>query len=683
MTRATLHWGVLLLVASLCEFCLSQSQPTTPTEPTTAKTSASDTVPRVIRFSGTMRDTSGTPMSGAVAMTFALYDAPTGGTLLWSEKQTVQCNDQGRYAVLLGATQEGGLPMEVFASRQARWLGVTPDEEKTEHERVQLTSTPYALKAADADTLGGRPASAYILSNPETASAGSTTSSAGSSVAVSNGHTSGPQKSGPLAVGGSGTANFIPLWTDSSNLGNSSMFQSNGNIGIGTTSLTTKLAVSANGLNVNIGDWGCGTNFGAVGFSFPIDCTHYALLGSSTDTYVNRPTGGKLYFREGNATQMTIFPGGNVGIGITGTPSTALSVKGNGANIRVGDFACGTGFGGIGIGNATPSCTNYNLLGDGKNTDLNRPTGGIISLRENNVEQMRIDAGGFVGIGVTNPSTSLSVKGNGANIRVGDFACGSGFGAIGIGTATPSCTNYTLLGDGSNTFLNRPTGGALLFRENNSTQMVLHEAATCPGMTSLQLAFPDDSCLTSNLLADQTGNTYINNNDTRSGNVRDTTFFTTDNVVGCMINFDQFSCSGAHSSVAPVDNGSRKVALYAVEAPENWFEDFGSGQLAKGSATINMEATFAQTINTGMEYHVFLTPNGDCKGLYVASKSRSSFQVRELGGGTSNVSFDYRIVARRKGYEQIRLADKTEMFRSGSRTSAGSHSQTSHLSRVP
>jgi len=34
--------------------------------------------------------------------------------------------------------------------------------------------------------------------------------------------------------------------------------------------------------------------------------------------------------------------------------------------------------------------------------------------------------------------------------------------------------------------------------------------------------------------------------------------------------------------------------------------------------------------------------------------------VRELGGGKGNVSFDYRIVARRLGYEDVRLAPVVE-----------------------
>ena len=80
-------------------------------------------------------------------------------------------------------------------------------------------------------------------------------------------------------------------------------------------------------------------------------------------------------------------------------------------------------------------------------------------------------------------------------------------------------------------------------------------------------------------------------------------------------------CSGSKSAVVPVDGGSKKVAMYAIEGPENWFEDAGSGQLSNGSAVIRLENLFGQSVNTGMDYHVFLTANGDCKGLYVSQKS--------------------------------------------------------------
>jgi hypothetical protein len=127
-------------------------------------------------------------------------------------------------------------------------------------------------------------------------------------------------------------------------------------------------------------------------------------------------------------------------------------------------------------------------------------------------------------------------------------------------------------------------------------------------------------------------------------------------------NGGNLTCTGSKSAVVPVDGGARKVALYAIEGPENWFEDAGSTQLMNGQALVNLESVFQQTVNTGINYQVFLTPNGDCKGLYVSEKTPTSFLVRELGGGASSIPFDYRILAKRKGYEMIRLADKTEAF---------------------
>ena len=59
-------------------------------------------------------------------------------------------------------------------------------------------------------------------------------------------------------------------------------------------------------------------------------------------------------------------------------------------------------------------------------------------------------------------------------------------------------------------------------------------------------------------------------------------------------------CTGSKSAVVPVDGGSKKVALYAIEAPENWFEDAGSGQLSNGSAVINLENMFGQSVNTAL-----------------------------------------------------------------------------------
>lgn len=118
-------------------------------------------------------------------------------------------------------------------------------------------------------------------------------------------------------------------------------------------------------------------------------------------------------------------------------------------------------------------------------------------------------------------------------------------------------------------------------------------------------------------------------------------------------NGEDFYCTGTKSSVA--EAGGEQRALYALESPGVWFEDFGSAQLVNGQAVVVVDSLFADTVNLQAEYHVFLTPLGDCNGLYVSNKTATGFEVHELGGGNSNVSFDYRIVAKRAGYEDIRM----------------------------
>jgi len=138
-------------------------------------------VPRVIKFSGEINPqaTQVTPTKeseGAknllltvVGVTFSFYELQEGGSPLWSEAQKVQVDAQGRYTVLLGATEVEGLPLDLFASGKALWLGVQPQlPGAVEQPRVLLVAVPYALKAADSDTLGGKPASAYALAGAPT-----------------------------------------------------------------------------------------------------------------------------------------------------------------------------------------------------------------------------------------------------------------------------------------------------------------------------------------------------------------------------------------------------------------------------------------------------------------------------------------------------------------------------------
>ncbi|HEY0703294.1 MAG TPA: hypothetical protein VGD60_11045, partial [Candidatus Acidoferrales bacterium] len=118
-------------------------------------------VPRLVQFNGTLKDAAARPVAGVASVTFAIYAEQDGGTALWSETQNVIADASGHYNALLGGATPAGMPAELFGTGQSRWLGVTIARQP-EMPRVLLASVPYALKAGDAETLGGLPASAYV-----------------------------------------------------------------------------------------------------------------------------------------------------------------------------------------------------------------------------------------------------------------------------------------------------------------------------------------------------------------------------------------------------------------------------------------------------------------------------------------------------------------------------------------
>jgi hypothetical protein len=110
--------------------------------------------------------------------------------------------------------------------------------------------------------------------------------------------------------------------------------------------------------------------------------------------------------------------------------------------------------------------------------------------------------------------------------------------------------------------------------------------------------------------------------------------------------------AGVKNAMVAFPDGSQRV-LHCMESPEHWFEDFGAAKLKNGRAVVALDADFAKVIKRG-DYRVFVTPEGDCRGLYIRNRSAARFEVRELGGGKSNVAFSYRIVGRRKDIRRHR-----------------------------
>lgn len=119
--------------------------------------------------------------------------------------------------------------------------------------------------------------------------------------------------------------------------------------------------------------------------------------------------------------------------------------------------------------------------------------------------------------------------------------------------------------------------------------------------------------------------------------------------------------TGGHFSEAlPHPDGSMR-RMYAPLSPESFYEDFGRGELVEGRCYVTLDPDFVRVL--GIEdgnYHVFLTAEGDSKGLYVSDRQRDGFDVREQEGGTSSLTFSYRVVAVRTGRKPERMASLAE-----------------------
>jgi hypothetical protein len=228
------------------------------------------TVPHLIQFSGVLNPQAnpqitqmGSGKAGApatIAVTFSLYQWQEGGAPLWVESQQVALDEQGHYTVLLGATSPDGLPLDPFTSGKALWLGAQPElPEVGEQPRTPLVAVPYALKAADADTLGGKPMSAFLMAEGlgEPSAKGSTQPSTSGTAKQAAGVVSASS-----SAGSSGVPGYIPIWMTSALLGDSTIFESAGKVGIGNTTPAATLDVSGNAVVRGLGSFS-GTTMGA------------------------------------------------------------------------------------------------------------------------------------------------------------------------------------------------------------------------------------------------------------------------------------------------------------------------------------------------------------------------------------------------------------------------------------
>lgn len=114
--------------------------------------------------------------------------------------------------------------------------------------------------------------------------------------------------------------------------------------------------------------------------------------------------------------------------------------------------------------------------------------------------------------------------------------------------------------------------------------------------------------------------------------------------------------SGSKNAVVNTSYSSQ-TKLYSLESPSAWFEDFGSAQLKNGSITIQLDPIFLEVISKEKPFVVFITPTSPGSSLYIAHQDKRSFTVKDNNNSKSKATFYWRVVGRRKNFENVRFND--------------------------
>jgi hypothetical protein len=267
----------------------------------------SGSVPRLIRYRGELTTHFESSAPRVISITFSVYRDKDQGDVLWTETQQVELSDSGQFEVLLGALSSDGLPPELFGGNEPRWLGVTP-EGGDELPRTLLVSVPYAIRAGDAETLAGRPASAYVLQDAPGAPS--------PEVRPSNNSNGEPQ---PSTIVSNGNPNYLAKFIDAATVATSNIIETSLGLGVDVASPTQKLDV-----------------YGRIKLRARDSATSGLWLTDSSGNQelfmgqIGLESTSPFGIWHGNAWRLAMTNAGDLGLGIGISPLSRLDVGGRG-----------------------------------------------------------------------------------------------------------------------------------------------------------------------------------------------------------------------------------------------------------------------------------------------------------------------------------------------------------------
>ena len=385
------------------------------------------TVPLFINYQGRVTESNGdglgtgTPVNRM--MIFRIYDAPSGGTRLWSEQHTVTISN-GEFSVLLGngidavynsvteVPTKTDTQLDTVFTRSGilRYVEILVDNgdnilnasDAPIAPRQQITSTAYAFRARAADTItAGTDLQLNNSANYGLGYYGSTRPFNGVNV---DGPVLFGQAGGALGSVNGGTKNIALRWNAA------------GSVGIGSADLTG--AASTTKLVLQGDDSAAAPT--QLNIRGNADTNKRLLIGYNTSSNYGSL---QAYSGASSTTSLALNPsGGNVVIGTSDNGVDKLAV---GGPIRSTGEIKGTRI-------AANGANGFSFQDNDADGGLFSPADGIVTIKTNAAERVRVTSQGRMGIGV-DPTTTLDVRGGSPAITIG--TTGGEEGALYFGNA--------------------------------------------------------------------------------------------------------------------------------------------------------------------------------------------------------------------------------------------------------
>jgi len=650
--------------------------------------SVSAQVPQLINYQGRLTDELGDPFNGDVQITFTIYYLGEGGAdFEWSETHPGITVTDGLFDVLLGSVET--IPHDCFAGDTVAWLGITIGDGPESEPRIRLVTVPWAYHALTADTAD------YALAAPGTGGDGGWTLT-GNVVHLTD-------ESDTVRVGGSDggarvnisdqagadvdSTTGLGVWTHDSNANKTTAgyFSAEGTRGPATGIRAIGLAETADtvyGLSSFSTNTGSGAAVGVYGETecagdgYKIGVRGRGCGNGSGDVFGGHfETAGNM---SGTGNKYGVYAKANNITGLAAYGVYGEAYNPNDGHVYGGYFTTsgngsGDRFGVSSTASANNNAGVFGLYASSYNDGPGPVYAGyfVASLNSGGGTKRALNA---------SATTHGDANAYGLDIQATSLGSGTAYGIEANVVGTEDAEVYGGYFDVTSESTVKSTGLAV--------EATCSDVGYIYGMSSSATNTSTGNALGGTFTATGTGNVFgvigtangdwatysrgvwgwaenLGFGDAEAGYFAVSTngtgthygvyaYETAGGAGAAVYAAGDFAASGTKSAVVRTSEGT--TLMYAMESCEVWFEDFGDGQMIGGASHIELDPLFLETVTIDdvNPMKVFVQLNDDCNGTYVKT-SITGFDVRELQRGTSDASFTYRVVAKRRGYEDERM----------------------------